>query len=67
MTLPEKLRQEINRIENEVMPAYEDIGKAGHFALTMMDIELKQAKQALLEMDAVAMLKMYTVLKDMHT
>ena len=63
-TLGEALPREIARIQNEVMPAYIEIGAAGMFALTMMRASVAAANKAMIEGDCVAMIAAYQDLKE---
>ena len=51
-TLADKLRLEISRVRDRIMPAYIIIGDAGHFALTNMRFDMDIAIKALAEHDA---------------
>jgi len=62
-TLGEALPKEMARVRDEVMPIYQEIGREGLPALTMMRLELDAAAKALAEGDVVAMLCAYESLK----
>ena len=66
-TLGEKLPREMARVRDEVMPAYQEIGAAGAFALAMMRADLDAAARAMVEGDAVEMLRAYDGLKGYST
>lgn len=66
-TLGEELPREMARVRDKVMPAYQKIGAAGVFALTMMRADLDAAAKALAEGDVVAMLRAYQSLKGYET
>lgn len=53
----EALTEEMARVREEVLPAYEEIGPAGMFAETMMRRALAKADRALAADDAGAMLE----------
>ena len=55
------------RVRDEVMPAYEEIGPSGAFALAFMRADLDAAARAMAEGDVVAMLRVYQSLKDYTT
>lgn len=65
-SLGTKLRKEMARVRDEVMPAYNEIGAAGAFALSFMRADLDRAAAALAAGDVVAMIKAYAALKDYH-
>jgi hypothetical protein len=62
-TLGEAQPREMARVRDEVMPIYQEIGREGLPALTMMRLELDAAAKALAEGDVVAMLRAYESLK----
>jgi hypothetical protein len=62
-TLGDDLPKEMARIRDVVMPAYEDIGPAGTFALTMMRLDLDRAAAAMAEGDLPGMIAAYQSLK----
>lgn len=66
-TLGDELPREMARVRDKVMPAYQSIGAAGTFALTMMRADLDAAAKALAEGDVVAMLRTYQSLKGYDT
>lgn len=66
-TLGTALPREMARVRDEVMPAYQSIGPAGTFALTMMRRDLDAAAKAMAEGDTVAMLRVYESLKGYET
>lgn len=66
-TLGEALPKEMARVRDEVMPAYQEIGHAGSYALTMMRHDLDAAAKALAEGDVVKMMKCYEALKGYST
>lgn len=61
-TLAEALPEEMARVRDEVMPAYQSIGPAGGFALAMMRADLDRAAKAMAESDTVGMLRAYEAL-----
>lgn len=62
-SLGEALPKEMARIRDVVMPAYQEIGPAGAFALSFMRRDLDLAAEALAEGDVVAMIAIYQDLK----
>ncbi|MGE0289351.1 MAG: hypothetical protein AB7I42_24035 [Bradyrhizobium sp.] len=66
-TLGDALPREMARVRDEVLPAYLEIGAAGHFAATMMRADLDAAAGAMAEGDTVAMIRLYEKLKGYHT
>lgn len=66
-SLGEALPAEMARVRDEVMPAYQEIGPAGAFALLMMRHDLDRAAKAMIEGDTAAMLGAYQALKDYQT
>lgn len=63
-TLGTALPKEMARIRDVVMPAYQEIGPAGGFALAFMRRDLDMATAALAEGDLPAMIIAYERLKD---
>jgi hypothetical protein len=63
MSLGEALPKEMDRVRDEVMPAYQKIGPVGHFALMMMRDDLKKATEALASGDIQEMIRAYRCLK----
>ena len=65
MNLIEGLQEEIKRV-NEIIKEYEDpmLNGAGMFAATMMKGSIKQAENAIAQMDTVAMLSAIKDLKE---
>jgi hypothetical protein len=57
------LPQEMTRVRDEVMPAYQKIGKSGALAVFMMKRDLDIAAKAMMEGDIVTMIKVYQSLK----
>ena len=55
--------REMTRIRDEVMPAYQEIGPPGAFALLMMRADLDKAQKAMAEGDTVEMIRVYESLK----
>lgn len=62
-TLGDAPPREMARVRDHVMPAYQAIGPAGAFALTMMRADLDAAAKAMAEGDVVAMLRAHESLK----
>lgn len=62
--LLDALLEEMDRVQNKIMPVYESIGLSGSFALTMMRGSINLAKKAIAENDVVAMARVYESLKD---
>jgi len=62
-TLHDALIAEINRVRDEIMPAYWAVGPTGWFALDMMRAHMEHARLALENEDAVEMLRSLEVLK----
>lgn len=67
MSLAEALPHEIKRLREEVIPAYRSIGTPGNFAVAMMEFRITQAEEAIAQGDVVAMLRLYSELKDYKT
>jgi hypothetical protein len=63
-SLGEALPREMARVRDEVMPAYQQIGGVGIFALTMMRQSLDAATKAMAEGDTIAMIQAYQDLKE---
>lgn len=63
-TLGDALPKEMARIRDVVMPAYQDIGPAGGFALAMMRRDLDTASRAMAEGDVIAMISAYKALQE---
>jgi hypothetical protein len=63
-TLGDALPKEMARVRDVVMPAYQEIGNSGWFALTMMRRDLDAAAKAMAEGDVVAMMQAYQSLKE---
>lgn len=55
-TLADELPRQMKRVREELIPAYEDIGPAGMFALAFLQSDLAAAERALAEQDIVAMI-----------
>lgn len=66
VTLGDALPREMARVRDEVMPAYQEIGVSGLFALRMMRADLDLAARAMAEGDTVTMLRVYESLKGYH-
>lgn len=62
-TLGDALPKEMARVRDRVMPAYQEIGNSGWFALNMMRRDLDAAAKAMAEGDVVAMIRAYEALK----
>lgn len=54
----------MGRIRDEVIPAYEEAGPAGGFALAMIRAQLRKADEAVASGDVVAMAAAYQDLKE---
>ena len=54
-TLGDALPKEMKRIREDVIPAYQQIGPAGAFALAMMNNSLTHAEKAMMEGDVARM------------
>lgn len=63
-SLGKALPREMARVRDEVMPAYQCIGREGTPALMMMRADLDAAAKALADGDVVAMVRAYQALKD---
>lgn len=63
-SLGEALPKEMSRVRDEVMPAYQEIGAPGAFALTMMRMELDRAARAMAEGDLPTMIASLRSLRD---
>ncbi len=66
-TLGTELPRQMARVRDEVLPMYVEIGSAGEFATTMMQMSLDAAAEAMAEGDVVKMLKAYESLKGFTT
>jgi len=68
-TLAEALPEEMARVRDEVMPAYQDpaLQGAGFFALALMRADLDRAAKAMMEGDTVGMMEAYEALKGYET
>ncbi len=66
-TVGEALPNEMIRVLNEVMPAYEEIGPEGRFALALMRSALVAACRALAAADVAAMIVALEDLKGFNT
>jgi hypothetical protein len=64
LSLGEALPREMARVRDQVMPAYQQIGGVGQFALTMMRQSLDAAAKAMAEGDPIAMIQAYQDLKE---
>lgn len=58
-----ELPKEMARVRDDLMPAYQEIGPPGLFALALMRIELDRATKALAEGDVIQMMRSYEALK----
>lgn len=56
-TVGDALPREMARVRDQVMPAYQEIGPPGAFALAMMRHSLDRAAKAMAEGDVVAMIR----------
>lgn len=65
--LGEELPKEMARVRDDVMPAYQHIGVAGQFALTLMRSSLDRAARAMAEGDLPEMISVYKDLKNYKT
>lgn len=65
-TLAEALPAQIERVQNEVMPAYIAIGNPGMIALCMMRESIRAAHRAMMKSDPVAMIRAYEYLRGFH-
>jgi len=63
-TLGDDLPKEMARIRDVVMPAYQEIGPAGGFALAFMRRDLDAAARAMADGDLPGMIAAYKALKD---
>ena len=63
-TLGEALPREMARVRDVLMPKYIASGPAGAFALALMRNDLDKAAKALAEGDVVAMIEVYSSLKE---
>jgi hypothetical protein len=61
--LSDALPKEIARVRDVLMPIYQSIGPAGGFVLAMMRADLDRATEAIIEGDAVAMGRVYEILR----
>lgn len=63
-TLADALMEQIQRVRDELMPAYIAIGPPGASAMAFICRDLDAATKALAEGDAVACLRAYKALKE---
>jgi hypothetical protein len=63
-TLGDDLPRQMARVRDELIPAYQSIGPAGAFGLTMLRAALDRAAKAMVSGDVVEMLRSYQELKD---
>lgn len=66
-TLGDALPREIQRVREEVMPVYAEIGPSGAFAILMMKQDLLKASAAIADGDVVAQIRAYEALKGYST
>lgn len=67
LSLGEALNQEMNRVRDEIMPAYIEVGRPGMFAVALMRNCLDRAQKAIIEVDVITMLAMYKALREFTT
>ena len=65
--LGEAIPWQMARVRDEVIPAYEECGPGGSFAVAIMKRDLDEAARALAEGDLAAMMRSYISLKNHHT
>ena len=63
-SIGEALPREMSRVRDEIMPAYQEIGPPGMFALAMMRKSLDEAQKAMIEGDLPAMIRCYADLRE---
>ena len=63
-SIADAIQEEIKRVREVLIPAYEEIGLAGQPAIYMMNMSLDAATKALAEGDCVAIIQCYQDLKD---
>lgn len=63
-SLGEALPEEMARVRDVVMPAYQEIGASGIFALAFMRGSLDLAAKALAEGDVIEMIRIYKELQE---
>lgn len=63
-TLGDALPKEMARVRDEIIPAYQEVGNAGFFAISMMRKDLDAAAKAMAEGDVVAMMRAYKALQE---
>ena len=66
-TLGDELPREIARVRDSVIPAYQEIGITGQFAIMMMRQSLDRASKAMISSDIVEMIAVYEELKGYST
>ena len=55
MNLIEAIQARCNELRNEFIPAYQEIGNSGAFAIALMRASIAKAEKAIAEMDTVGM------------
>lgn len=65
-SLGEALPREMQRVRDEVLPCYLEIGLAGVPAATLMRRDLDMAARAMIEGDLPEMIRVYQSLKGWH-
>jgi hypothetical protein len=61
--LSDALQKEIGRVRDVLMPIYQSFGATGDLVLAIMCADLDRAAEALIQGDAVSMLRIYEALK----
>lgn len=62
-TVGDDLPREMERVRDEVMPAYLEVGPPGAFALALMRADLNEAARAMAAGDVVAMVRALETLR----
>lgn len=55
-TLADELPRQMRRVREELIPAYQAIGSAGHFAIAFLNQDLREAEEAMAQQDTVRMI-----------
>jgi hypothetical protein len=63
MNLIEGVQEEMNRLRDVVIPAYEEIGAPGAFAVAIMKASIKNAEKIIATGDVIQMVQIYGELK----
>lgn len=56
-TLADELPRQMKRVREQLIPAYQQIGTAGHFALAFLNQDLREAEEAMASQDLARMIR----------